>query len=246
MKNVLIISDNVYLVNGFISVFHSLQLDKTAHLSLGYSSKYSPVASFTEIQGIPCREIDVKNDWQHISENVDLIFSVHCKQLFPAELVSSVQCINIHPGLNPFNRGWFPQVFSILNGLPLGATLHLMDEVLDHGPIIAQQEVPVYTHDTSLSAYDRVLEAEMNLLRLHLPSILCGEYQGFSPESEGNINLKRDFNALCELQLDEQQTVGQTLNLLRALTHGSYKNAWFTDPDSGKRVYVSITLEPEK
>ena len=41
--------------------------------------------------------------------------SAHCKQIFPAKLVENVRCYNIHPGYNPYNRGWFPQVFSIIN-----------------------------------------------------------------------------------------------------------------------------------
>jgi dTDP-4-amino-4,6-dideoxygalactose transaminase/methionyl-tRNA formyltransferase len=246
MKKVMIISDNAFLLNGFIDIFHSLQLQDSAVLSLGYSPSNSPVASFSEIQGIPCSSVNVKNEWKNLSESFDLIFSVHCKQLFPVELVTRVPCINIHPGLNPHNRGWFPQVFSIINGLPLGATLHLMDKDLDHGPVIAQKEVPIYLHDTSLTAYERVLEAELELLQTYLPSIMRGEFQSFPLNDEGNINLKRDFNALCELQLDKKQSIGQTLDLLRALTHGTYKNAWFTDPESGKRIYVSITLNLEE
>lgn len=45
----------------------------------------------------------------------DLFFSMHCKQIFPNELVLNHRCINIHPGYNPYNRGWYPHVFSIIN-----------------------------------------------------------------------------------------------------------------------------------
>lgn len=85
-----------------------------------------------------------------VSENIGTILrdyscviALHCKQVFPAELVKGIRCINIHPGLNPYNRGWFPHVFSIINGLPVGVTLHEMDKELDHGPIIDQEELKV-------------------------------------------------------------------------------------------------------
>jgi len=178
-------------------------------------------------------------------ERFDLVISAHCKQLFPAEMVRTVRCINIHPGLNPHNRGWFPQVFSILNGLPVGATIHEIDEQLDHGAIIAQEEVPVHAWDTSKDVYDRVQKAEISLLREHLPTILSGTYKTTLPATEGNINLKKDFNSLLRLDVNEQMTMGQAIDRLRALTHLPYRNAYFIDPKSGKKVFVSIYLQPE-
>jgi methionyl-tRNA formyltransferase len=66
-----------------------------------------------------------------IIEKYQLVFSLHCKQIFPSELISNVKCINVHPGYNPLNRGWYPQVFSIIYDLPIGATIHEIDEVVD-------------------------------------------------------------------------------------------------------------------
>jgi dTDP-4-amino-4,6-dideoxyglucose formyltransferase len=132
----------------------------------------------------------------------------------------------VHPGLNPYNRGWFPQVFSILNKMPLGATIHEIDEKLDHGPILVQKEVPVHACDTSLTAYNRVLDAEIDLMRNNLCDILNDTIVAKPMPYEGNLNLKANFDALCELDLDKVQTIGETIDLLRALTHGSYKNGF--------------------
>ena len=83
------------------------------------------------------------------------------------------------------------------------------------------------------------------MLQKNLINILEGKYNSFPPEIEGNINLKKDFNQLCHLNLDSQATVGDTINLLRALTHGKYPNAFFIDPLTGKKVFVKILLTPE-
>ncbi len=69
-----------------------------------------------------------------------LFISLHCKQIFPQRLTDNYRCINIHPGYNPYNRGWFPQVFSILNKNTAGVTIHEIDQELDHGPIIYQEK----------------------------------------------------------------------------------------------------------
>ena len=187
------------------------------------------------------KPVKVKDSVIDIIENYELIISVHCKQLFPAALVNNVRCVNVHPGLNPHNRGWFPQVFSIINGLPVGATIHEIDEKLDHGGIIVQEEVIIEAHDTSISLYNRVLEVEIKLLEKNLASILKGEYET-QIASEGNLNLKKDFNALCELDLNHTGTMQQHINMLRALTHGTYKNAFFVN-EKGEKVYISVELE---
>ena len=202
--------------------------------------------AMSEALSFPVSSVKVKTDFRSIISNHNLVISLHCKQLFPKELVESVRCVNVHPGLNPFNRGWFPQVFSILNGLPTGATIHEIDEHLDHGNIIAQKEVPNFKWDTSIDIYDRVLEAELELIQQHLSSILDGSYATTQPSTEGNVNLKKDFDKLCQLDLNKKQTVSETIDLLRALTHGTYQNAYFIDPESGEQVYISVKLNRKK
>jgi methionyl-tRNA formyltransferase len=241
MKKILILSDNLFLAEQFVEIYKSngYPLD---HLKIGYNPKGSPLSMFKNIEGVEVLPMNVKLDYSMIVSNFDMVFSIHCKQLFPKELVEGIKCINVHPGLNPFNRGWFPQVFSILNKLPLGATIHEIDEELDHGPIIAQQEVRIDSSDTSLSAYEKVQQAEVELLKKYLPQLMNGNYQSTPMPSEGNLNLKKDFDALCELDLSKTQTIGETIDLLRALTHGDYKNGWFLDPTSEEKVYISIQL----
>ena len=46
--------------------------------------------------------------------------------------------VNLHPALLPWNRGADPNVWSIVERTPAGATLHWMDAGVDTGDIIAQ------------------------------------------------------------------------------------------------------------
>lgn len=244
MKRILVISDNLLLVEKFIVIYLAKGFSKDL-ITIAFSPKGSPLIEVHSIEGLIPIPLNVKTECTQVIENYDLVFSIHCKQIFPSELVQKIRCINVHPGLNPHNRGWFPQVFSILNKLPLGATIHEIDEELDHGKIIAQKEVPVYANDTSLTAYNRVHEAEVALLEMHLDSIIGGEYESKPMFQKGNLNLKSDFNKLCELDLTKTQTIGETIDLFRALSHGDFKNAYFIDPVSHKKVFVNIHLEEE-
>jgi methionyl-tRNA formyltransferase len=171
---------------------------------------------------------------------------MHCKQLFPDKLVKSLKCINVHPGYNPINRGWYPQVFAIINILKIGATIHEIDTELDHGPIIARRYVEKDQIDTSETLYNKILIAEIELIEEHLISILENTYITFLPESEGVLYLKNDFKKLCKLNLDEKMSTLQFIDKLRALTYGGYKNAYFIDSKTQKKIYVNISLEKEQ
>ena len=193
------------------------------------------------LAGVPT--LNVKAQHAEIASRYDLVISVHCKQLFPPELVRTARCVNVHPGLNPQNRGWYPQVFSIINGKKAGVTIHEIDEQLDHGPIIVQREYKIKSWDTSETAYNNIMLIERELLLEHYPSIRENTYSAHPPAGEGNLNYKADFEALTRLDLDETLTMRAAIDRLRALTHGHYKNAHFYDVD-GVKIYVNVVLTP--
>ena len=237
-KKILVITDNEYLLAKFEDIVSRVRMD-------GVIFDYRYSVNNKEIQRTDdFLPIDVNGDLEYILSNYELVVSLHCKQFFPAELVSKVRCVNIHPGYNPYNRGWFPQVFSIINKKPLGVTIHEMDNRLDHGPIIVQEKVPLYAWDTSQTAYDRIIEKEAELLEKYLVRIVEADYRAKRVSMNGNINHKKDHEALCKLNLEETGTFGDFIDRLRALTHGEYKNCYFEDAQ-GRKIYVSIKLEPE-
>lgn len=189
-------------------------------------------------------EVNVKLDYPAIIENYSKVISLHCKQIFPNELVKSITCINIHPGYNPYNRGWYPQVFAIINKVKLGATIHLMDEQVDHGAIIDRLKVKIESHYTSKEAYEKVLEAELELFRINIQKIVADTFELQSPEFEGDYHSIDDYNKLCHLDMSEELTMGDAIDKLRALSHGAYKNAYFID-DNGDKIFVKIELSKE-
>ena len=231
-----VFTDNSYIFEGFTALLPRFPEHTFDFFYSPWNRAFSPRENF--------RPLRLQTQGRVFYDSYDLFLSLHSKQLFPDALVENHLCFNVHPGLNPHNRGWFPQVFSILNGLPAGVTIHKMDTELDHGPIAWQEEVPQYPWDTSKDIYDRILARELDLLDRHLGDLLTGNYTLTPMKDEGNINYKADFDALCRIDRDEQATYGAVIDRLRALTHAPYENAWFIDED-GKKVYVGITLRKE-
>lgn len=235
--NIFILTDNKFWLEKTKKAFSS-----TVHnISFFCSPKGENLFKY-ELKAGEIQIIDLKLKTQFLIKNFDLGFSFHCKQIFPKKLVENVRCINIHPGLNPYNRGWFPQVFSILNNKPIGATIHIMDAEIDHGNILYQKEVDIYDWDTSKTIYERVLEAEFELFSKNLGKLLDKDIVSKKMPQEGNYNSIKDFTNLLEIDMEKVVTMGEAISFLRAMTHPPYRNAYFYTK-SGVKVFVSLDIE---
>lgn len=238
---VLVVTDNVYLYESFVEIVKSKKLNYENSFDFRYSWNNRSL-SFKSNENI--KSINIKSEYNMIINNYNLVISLHCKQLFPSELVNNIRCINVHPGFNPFNRGWYPQVFSIINKLPAGVTIHEMDNQLDHGPIIVQQMVHIDDWDSSSDVYKKILNLEVNLIEENISNILDSNYKTTKPISEGNINLKKDFDKMVEIDLNKNGTYKEMIDFLRAMTFEGYDNAYFND-ENGNKIYVQIKLKKE-
>lgn len=243
MKNILVVSDNIELV---LHVKQETIKDDVVKLAT-FDFVYSAANKDPEdLFALGMKPVDLRDRslYLKIVEDYDLILSLHCKQIFPKELVENIECINFHPGMNPHNRGWYPQVFSLINKFPIGVTIHLMDSFVDHGNIIVQEQLAIDPLDTSLTLYQKAINLEKRMITKNLIPIVKKEYEAFIVESEGNYNSINDFKELCALNLDSVGTLREHIDLMRALTHGEFKNAYYYE--NGIKIYVSISLQRER
>jgi phosphoribosylglycinamide formyltransferase 1 len=73
--------------------------------------------------------------------------------------------INTHPSLLPAFRGAHAVREALAYGVKLtGSTVHLVEEPVDHGPIVAQRAVEVREDDTERSLQERIKAVEHDLL----------------------------------------------------------------------------------
>jgi formyltetrahydrofolate-dependent phosphoribosylglycinamide formyltransferase len=113
-------------------------------------------------------------EWLRVLEpaRVDLVVLAGYVKLVPGDVIRRYRgrVINIHPALLPAFGG--PGMYGarvhqavLASGRPdSGATVHLVDEEYDRGPILGQARVPVLPGDTADALASRVLEVEHRLL----------------------------------------------------------------------------------
>jgi formyltetrahydrofolate-dependent phosphoribosylglycinamide formyltransferase len=106
------------------------------------------------------------------TSRVDCVVLAGYVRLVPSEVVRAYRgrMVNVHPALLPAFGG--PGMYggrvhrAVLEAgaRVSGPTVHFVDEVYDHGAIIAQWPVPVFSDDTEAALAARVLRAEHLLL----------------------------------------------------------------------------------
>ena len=83
--------------------------------------------------------------------------------------------LNIHPSLLPAFPGAHAVADALAYGVTItGCTIHIVDETLDGGPIVAQEAVAIVPGDDVASVQDRIRAVEHRLLPRAVASLLAG------------------------------------------------------------------------
>jgi phosphoribosylglycinamide formyltransferase-1 len=97
------------------------------------------------------------------AEDIDLVLNAgYMRILTPVALNAFAgRWLNIHPSLLPAFPGAHPVRDALEWGAKVtGATVHFVDEEVDHGPIVMQQSVPVMPDDDEETLHARIQAVE--------------------------------------------------------------------------------------
>lgn len=173
-----------------------------------------------------------------ISVYFGYIFNKPFLDLFPKG------CINLHPAYLPYNRGAYPNVWSIIDGTPAGTTLHYVNEGIDSGDIIFQKQIVTTIADTGETLYHRLESASIDIFKETWPKILAGDIHPLSQKiQEGTYHNVNDVDKIDEIDLNRNYNAGELINILRARTFPPHNGAYIIQ--NQKKIYVNIQLLDE-
>jgi methionyl-tRNA formyltransferase len=107
----------------------------------------------------------------------DLVIVAAFGQILPGEIISEPQdgCINIHPSLLPKYRGAAPINWALIRGdQKTGVTIMRMDEGVDSGDILLQEETPIGEEETFGTLHDRLASMGAGLLLKAIAQLEAG------------------------------------------------------------------------
>jgi methionyl-tRNA formyltransferase len=149
----------------------------------------------------------------------DMVVVVAFGQILPKVIIDypPLQCLNIHPSLLPKYRGAAPINWPIIHGeTKTGVTIMLMDEGMDSGYILTQQETDIGASETYGKLHDRLAQLGATLLIKTIEQVAAGTAQRQPQDSTGVTfapRLKKETG-----KIDWQDNVSDIVNLIRGLS----------------------------
>jgi len=110
----------------------------------------------------------------------DLVAVAAFGQILPKEILfgPKLGCINIHPSLLPKYRGAAPINWALIRGEEkTGVTIMQLDEGMDSGAILLQEETPIGPSETFGMLHDRLAKMGAELLLIALAMLQSGVLQ---------------------------------------------------------------------
>lgn len=181
--------------------------------------------------------------------DIDWYFLLSWKFILPSVLLNRPVCgaINLHYSLLPEYRGVYPVNWAIIEGKKsTGVTYHLVNNKIDGGRIIFQQEAPIKLSDTARSLQlrldDLAVELFDEVIKWAINNVTKDSFN-LENDSCGSYKSRQDFVETNEIDLNREYRAIDFFNLLRGKTFRDETKALYViAPDSGKRIYVSISL----
>lgn len=122
----------------------------------------------------------VRNEYEDIlAYEPELIITCAYGQIISSALLDypKYKCINTHGSLLPRGRGGAPIQHALIDGdTKTGITLMFMNEKMDEGDILYQEELAIDDLDTNTSLFAKLSDLALKMLLEFLPKYFNGEY----------------------------------------------------------------------
>lgn len=143
----------------------------------------SPLKQFAQNNNIPVFSPDKLNTDETVellkNLKTDIWLVIAYGKIIPQSILDIMpnKILNIHPSLLPQYRGPSPIQASLRNGdTKTAVSLMQLDHLMDHGPIIAQEEIDIKTPtDTYIELEQKIIQTSTKVLLEYLPKFLAGQ-----------------------------------------------------------------------
>ena len=182
--------------------------------------KYSEVKKYALDHGIEVFQPEkIRLDYQKVLDaNPDIIITCAYGQIIPKEILEypKYKCINIHASLLPKLRGGAPIHWSIINGdSKTGITIMYMNEKMDEGDILYQEEVEILDTDNVETLHDKLSDLGSKMIIDFIPRLEAGD---FTPIKQNNEEATYGYNVTREDEhIDFNKTSREIFNRVRGL-----------------------------
>ena len=210
--------EKIYKEHEIISVF--TKVDKPN--ARGKKINYSPIKEFALANDLKIYQPENFKDSALIEEirnmKADLIVVVAYGKILPKEVIDIPKygIINLHSSLLPRFRGAAPINAAIINGDDKsGVSIMYVEEELDAGAVILQEETEITDEDTFLSLHDRLKDIGADLLLKAIELIERKEVKA-QKQDENLVTFVKPFKKE-DCKIDWTKTSREIFNFIRGM-----------------------------
>ncbi|MGM0545340.1 MAG: methionyl-tRNA formyltransferase [Bacteroidota bacterium] len=209
----------------------------------GRGGKLSPTAVKKKALELELPVIEVENlddpDFYEALKDLDAdLFVVVAFRILPANILELPRkgSVNLHASLLPKYRGAAPIHWAIINGEEkTGCTIFFLDEQVDTGQIIKQQQTPIGENETTGDLYKRLKKMGSDLLIEAVDDIDQDRYELRKQDHGKATPAPKLFTNDCKI--DFNKPAAQVHNKIRGLS--PFPTAWAMLGDLKFNIYRS-------
>lgn len=186
----------------------------------------------------PKNKQELENIFNNISseEKPDVLVVCDYGMIIPKKVLEFARhgAINIHPSLLPLYRGASPIQSALKDGqTKTGVTIMMMDEKLDHGAIVSQEEISIENSDNYTTLSQKLLKCAKFLIISGIRKVVLEPNFAPKTQDDSKATVCREFSR-DDGKIDWEKTAKEIFNLWRAL--GIWPGIWTTLGD--KRIKI--------
>ncbi len=151
-------------------------------------------------------------------------------------------CLNVHPTLLPRYRGPTSGAHILMNNeTESGATVHLIDEGMDTGPIVLQRRVALSRFDTIRSLMRKVYAIEPELICEAIERVSSPEFRP-EPQAEQLASCYPHVRTPNDSRIDPERSLTELFDAIRACDPEDYPAHFYLE---GQKVCIRL-WRPER
>lgn len=149
--------------------------------------------------------------------NADIFVVVSYGRILPVEIINlpRLKTVNVHFSVLPKYRGPSPMQFALLNGeTHTGTTIFVLDEQVDHGPLLAQEIIEIDPDDNFITLADKLSRLSAKIINPTLAYYASGKITPL-PQDEAAATHTKIINKV-DGKIDWAKPARQIYNQFRA------------------------------
>lgn len=198
--------------------------------------KYALEHNLTILQPNNLKSEEFLTELKNLNANLQIVVAF---RMLPKEVwqLPAYGTFNLHASLLPNYRGAAPINWVIINGeTKTGVTTFFIDEKIDTGSIILQEEVIIGDDETLGELHDKLMEVGSSLVVKTVQQIEKGTVKTIKQPEIEEKSAPKIFTETCKINWND--TLTNTYNLIRGLN--PYPAAWTTLLNNDDEIKVKI------